>query len=149
MSPRVRDGSGTSHLMSALCRSEERRERERGMEETEMSVVLVDPPHKLLAWIFPSAGSAPHWAAGPPHEPFDEGLQRGIFLCGVNLGPPQNELIASTSLWTTDSPPGAMTLLPRGARRLLSCRSWFLPKPRCCPISCPPKPSETAKSNSL
>ena len=28
MSPRVRDGSGTSHLMSALCRSEERRERE-------------------------------------------------------------------------------------------------------------------------
>ena len=68
----------------------------------------------------------PRTGGGPPHEPFDEG-SAWIFVRG-QPGTPQNELIASMSLWTTDSPPGAMTLLPRGARRLLSCRSWFPPK---------------------
>ena len=89
---------------------------------------------------------------GLPHEPFDEGSawifcaqsNRGPrnlgaerfdersarIFCGVNPGTPQNELIASMSLWTTGSPPGAMTILPRGARRHLSCSSWILPNPR-------------------
>ena len=32
-------------------------------------------------------------------------------------GTSQNELIASTSLWTTDSPPGAMTLPPSWSKK--------------------------------
>ena len=127
MSPGAPGGSGTSHLMSALCRSEERRERERGVEEIEMSVALADPLISCWRGFFNLPGQL-RTGGGPPHEPFDEG-SAWIFVRG-QPGTLQNELIASTSLWTTDSPPGAMTLLPHGARRPLSCRSWFPPKPQ-------------------
>ena len=78
MSPRVRDGSGTSHMMSALCRSEERRER--GMEETEMSVVLADPLISCWRGFFHLPGQL-RIGGGPPHEPFDKG-SAWIFCAG-------------------------------------------------------------------
>ena len=106
MSPRVRDGSGTSHLMSALCRSEERRERR--MEETEMSVVLADPLISCWRGFFhlPDLRMSHLTRA-----------QRGFFVRDQPRTP-QNELIASTTLWTTDSPPGAMTSIGKTKRSI-------------------------------
>ena len=75
------------------------------MEETEMSVVLADPLISCWRGFFHLPRQL-RTGGGPPHEPFDEGS--AWIFCAGSTGTPQNELIASTSLWTTDSPPAGV-----------------------------------------
>ena len=89
--------------------------------------------------------------------------QRGFFVRG-QPGTPQNELIASTSLWTTDSPPAGVpphsaekkkiaNLLSRRAdwarNRLRSCRSRFFICAKWYACRMTPTPTQPRKTQRL